>query len=221
MAEPSTNPTSKPNARRADWNSSCCRRSAPISTAASNAPNRPGDMSSTQPTICRIESTNYRPSSTPSPIDSTTTGRMTRLPDKLQQSISKPSAKATPRRLICAEPGHGLEGRWRSAYVADMRILVLRRLLIVLTGLAFLVGAAVQAMPPAAFMASACMGAANTATGDCCANMAMKDHPAPMKQVPCKGISLDCAKEFGCISSPALPAPSTALGSPIVYGHVA
>src|SRR3984893_19463705 len=104
-----------------------------------------------------------------------------------------------------------------------MRILVLRRLLIVLTGLACLVGAAVQAMPPAEFMAPACMGAANTATGDCCANMAMKDHatPAPMKQVPCKGISLDCAKEFGCIPSPALPSPSTALGPPTVYGRLA
>src|ERR1700704_6820697 len=102
-----------------------------------------------------------------------------------------------------------------------MCILFLRRLLIVVTGLAFLVGAAVRAMPPVESMAPTCMGAAKTATGDCCAHMAMKDHPAPMKQVPCKGISLDCAKEFGCISSPALPAPSTVLGSPIVYGHVA
>jgi hypothetical protein len=104
-----------------------------------------------------------------------------------------------------------------------MRILVLRRLLIVLTGLAYFGAAAVQAMPRAEFMAPACMGAAKTATGDCCAKMAMKDHaaPEPMKQVPCKGISLDCAKEFGCISSPALPAPSTALGSPTFYGRVA
>jgi hypothetical protein len=104
-----------------------------------------------------------------------------------------------------------------------MCILLLRRLLIALTGLAFLVGAAVQAMPPAAFMASAGMGAAQTTTGDCCAKMAMKDDatPAAMKQVPCKGISLDCAKEFGCISSPALPAPSTALGTPTVYVRVA
>jgi len=99
--------------------------------------------------------------------------------------------------------------------------LVLRRLLIVLTGLAFLVGAAVQAMPPAEFMASACMGAVKTSTGDCCANMAMKGHPAPMKKVPCKGISLDCAKEVGCISSPALPAPSTALATPTFYARVA
>src|SRR5580692_8954392 len=102
-----------------------------------------------------------------------------------------------------------------------MRIFVLRRLLLFLTGVAFLVGAAVQAMPPAEFMASPCMGAANTATGDCCANMAMKDHQAPMKHVPCKGISLDCAKECGCISSPALPAPSIALGPPTDYGHAA
>ena len=101
-----------------------------------------------------------------------------------------------------------------------MRILVLRRLLIVLTGLAFLMGAAVHAMPP---VASACMDAAQSAIDDCCVKMAMKDHatPAPMKQVPCKGISLDCAKQVGCISSPALPAPSTALGSPTAYGRVA
>ena len=104
-----------------------------------------------------------------------------------------------------------------------MCILFLRRLLIALTGLAFLVGAAVQAMPPAEFMASPCMGATKTATGDCCANIMMKDHatPAPMKQVPCKGISLDCANQPGCISSPALLAPSIALGSPTVYGRVA
>ena len=131
------------------------------------------------------------------------------------------AGRSRARKEPCCDSRGDLERRWRSAYVADMRILVLRRLLIVLTSLAFLVGAAVQAMPPAEFMASACMGAAKTATGDCCANMAMKDHPAPMKQLPCKGISLDCAKEFGCISSPALPAPSIALGSPTDYGRVA
>jgi len=104
-----------------------------------------------------------------------------------------------------------------------MRTLVLRRLLIILTGLAFLGGAAVQAIPTACFMAPASMDAANTATGDCCANMAMEDHaaPAPMKQVPCKGISLDCANQPGCISSSALPAPLIALGSPTAYGRAA
>jgi hypothetical protein len=101
--------------------------------------------------------------------------------------------------------------------------MVLRRLLIVLSGLAFLAGAAVQAMPSAHLMAAVCGDAAQTATSDCCAKMVMQDHamPAPMKQVPCKGISLDCAKQLGCISSQALPAPSTALGSPTAYGCVA
>src|SRR5437660_12730819 len=102
-----------------------------------------------------------------------------------------------------------------------MCILFLRRLIVVLTGLAFLVGAAVQVMPPAESMAPTCMGAAKTATGDCCAHMAMKHHPAPMKQVPCKGISLDCANQLGCISASALPAPLIALGSPPAYGRVA
>lgn len=100
-----------------------------------------------------------------------------------------------------------------------MRILVLRRLLIVLTGLFFLIGATVQAMQPAA----ACMDVAQPAIDDCCVKMAMKDHamPAPMKQVPCKGISLDCAKQVGCIYSPVLPAPLTALWSPTAYGRAA
>ena len=104
-----------------------------------------------------------------------------------------------------------------------MLILVLRRWLFILTGLSFLIGAAAQAMQPAKFMAPSCIDAAQIVTGDCCAKMAMKAHamPAPMKQVPCEGISLDCANQLGCISSQALPAPSTALGSPTAYGYVA
>lgn len=104
-----------------------------------------------------------------------------------------------------------------------MRILVLRRLLIVLTGVAFIFGATVQAVQPAEFIASAYMDAAQPSIDDCCVKMAMKSHatPAPIKQVPCKGISLDCAKQVGCIASPALPAPSIALRSPTVYARVA
>jgi hypothetical protein len=63
-------------------------------------------MSSMQLTICHIGSTKYRPSLMPSPTDSTTTGRTTPLQEKLRQSISKLSAKAIYRRLICSEPGH-------------------------------------------------------------------------------------------------------------------
>jgi hypothetical protein len=45
-------------------------------------------------------------------------------------------------------------------------------------GLGFLVGAAVQAMPRTEFVAPNCMDAAQSATLDCCANMAMKTLPA-------------------------------------------
>ena len=116
-----------------------------------------------------------------------------------------------------------LERRRRTVYVAAMRILFLRRLLIVLTGLAFLVGAGAQAMPSARLMAPALAGAGQTVMGVDCATMAMNGDAtlAPMKQVPCKGISLDCAKQLGCISLPALPALSTALGLPTDYARVA
>jgi hypothetical protein len=104
-----------------------------------------------------------------------------------------------------------------------MRILVLRRLLIVLTGVAFIFGATVHAMQPAEFIASAYMDDAQPSIADCCVKMAMKNHatPVPMKQVPCKGISFDCANQLGCISSQALLASSTALGSRTAYGYVA
>ena len=104
-----------------------------------------------------------------------------------------------------------------------MLILVLRRWLIILTGLSFLIGAAVHAMPRPEFMASGCMDGAQIVTGDCCAKMAMKDHgtQVPTKQMPCKGISLNCANQLGCISSPALWVSSIALGIPTVYGRVA
>ncbi|MGH6847872.1 MAG: hypothetical protein ACREC0_10660 [Methylocella sp.] len=104
-----------------------------------------------------------------------------------------------------------------------MWILMLRRFLIFLTGLAFLVGAGAQALPSARLMAPALAGAGQTVMGVDCLRMAMNGDatPAPMKQVPCKGISLDCATQLGCISSPALPAPSTALGFPIAYGRLA
>ena len=104
-----------------------------------------------------------------------------------------------------------------------MRLLVLRRLLIFLTGLAFLVGAGAQALPSARLMAPALAGAGQTVMGEDCARMAMNGDAtlAPMKQVPCKRISLGCTTQLGCICSPALPAPPAALGFPIAHGRLA
>jgi hypothetical protein len=104
-----------------------------------------------------------------------------------------------------------------------MWFFILRRLLIFLTGLAFLVGVGAQAVPSARLMAPTLAGAGQTMMGVDCARMAMNGDAtfAPMKQVPCKRISLDCATRLGCICSPALPAPPAGLGFPIAYGRLA
>jgi hypothetical protein len=55
-----------------------------------------------------------------------------------------------------------------------------------------------------------------------CATMTMHGNAelAPIKQAPCKRISLDCASQLGCICSPALPAPPPALASPVAWGRL-
>jgi hypothetical protein len=96
-----------------------------------------------------------------------------------------------------------------------MRVVSLRQLLIVLTSLAFLIGIGAQAMLSAWLTALSRASAEHTVMGESCATMttqANAGHAAPIKQEPCKRIS-----QFGCICSPALPAPSTPLASPIAW----
>jgi hypothetical protein len=71
-------------------------------TAASSAPSQAGDTSSTPPTNFPIASTRPNPSSTPSPIATTTTDPTRPLATKLQQGISEASAQSP----VCAEPAH-------------------------------------------------------------------------------------------------------------------
>jgi hypothetical protein len=85
-------------------------------------------------------------------------------------------------------------------------------LIIVFSGLGFL--AAVQAMPRAEFMAPNCMDAAQTATLECCANIAMKTRqlnpalrtatlpPSTIRQMLVRGPSY-----AGIISGKALTTP--------------
>ena len=81
--------------------------------------------------------------------------------------------------------------------------IALRKALIVLTSLAFLIGIGAQVMPSAVM-------------GESCAMMTMQGNPghAPMKQELCK------RAPSGCICSPALPAPSTPLASPFAWGRL-
>jgi hypothetical protein len=99
-----------------------------------------------------------------------------------------------------------------------MRVVALRKLVILLTSLAFLVGVEAQAMPSARLMVLPVASAGHTGMGEDCATMQVNGDL--MKQEPCKHISFDCAKQLGCICSPALPAPPTALASPVAWGRL-
>jgi hypothetical protein len=102
-----------------------------------------------------------------------------------------------------------------------MRFTALQKLVILLTGLVFLVGTGAQAMamPSARLMALSRTSAEYTVMREGCATMTMLGNAelTPTKQAPCKRISFDCASQLGCICSPALPAPPTALASPVAW----
>lgn len=102
-----------------------------------------------------------------------------------------------------------------------MLIGVLRRVAAVLTGLAFLGGAVVQALPPSDPAAMAAPAAA-VAMVDC-DSMAMapdRDPGAP-QPMPCKGVTPDCLKSMNCIGLPNLPTLVVQVAGPVAYGHVA
>ncbi len=106
-------------------------------------------------------------------------------------------------------------------YVLDMLIGLLRRVVIVLTGLAFLGGATVQALPPSD-LAPASTQPASDATADC-AHMAMAPahHPDSSQPMPCTGVTPDCLKAMGCIGFPNLPTAAGQVAEPVDYGRVA
>jgi hypothetical protein len=98
---------------------------------------------------------------------------------------------------------------------------VFRRLIVLLSVLAFVSGMTVQAVPSAQ-----ALGLSITERGAKpdpeCPRMAI-DHlgesmPVPL---PCKGIMLDCVKQMGCLGIPALPDRSAAVSVPVAYSIVA
>lgn len=99
-----------------------------------------------------------------------------------------------------------------------MMLRILRRLLIVITALAFMGGATLQAMPVADAQLKTSDTHMTTATGMPCEHMAiMKGAGAPI--LPCKGITSDCIKQMGCIGFPDSPQASV-LTAPITYAVV-
>src|SRR5882672_381790 len=96
-----------------------------------------------------------------------------------------------------------------------------RRLIVVLSALAFVSGMSIQAIPSAEALGL------STAEGDAkadpeCPRMAMEHHSQGMPiPLPCKGIMLDCVKQMGCLGTPALPDRADAVSVPVAYSMVA
>src|SRR3954449_1990400 len=104
----SSGPNSKRPVHPVTSPSSSCRPRGPSSTDMSSGPRDHGAMSSMPPTTCPAGSIVSSLSSTPSPIVSTTIDLIRPLADEPQPSTSQPAARK-PARLICPEPGHGLD----------------------------------------------------------------------------------------------------------------
>lgn len=99
---------------------------------------------------------------------------------------------------------------------------LLRCLVLVLIGLAFLGGTTMQALPPSA---AAMMARASAAPMPGCADMAagmMRNTGAPLPAAPVhKGITPDCVKLTHCLCVPDLPVQPRLAQAPVAYASVA
>jgi hypothetical protein len=102
-----------------------------------------------------------------------------------------------------------------------MLVRLLRRAVALLTALAFLGGATVQAMPPSHPLSAPGLDT-GAALADC-GHMAMPPaQPAgSTKPMPCDPVTPDCLKAMGCIGFPSLPTPAGHVPEPVEYGRVA
>src|SRR5260370_30112859 len=138
------------------------------------------------------------------------TGRIMFLRYKAQSAISSQPPQAFGRRFV-------LEDRLASVYFLSGMVVVLRRLALVVTGVAFLIGATVQAMPLSASSAISSL----KASGDC-AHMAVAEQAtASPAKAPCNAVTIDCIKAMGCIGSPTIPTRPDQLSRLIQYSPVA
>jgi hypothetical protein len=96
----------------------------------------------------------------------------------------------------------------------------LRRLIVVLSVLAFVSGMSIQAIPSAEALGLSAVAAGAKADPDC-PRMAMEHHSQGMPiPLPCNGIMLDCVKQMGCLGTPALPDRAGAVSMPVAYSMV-
>jgi hypothetical protein len=94
-------------------------------------------------------------------------------------------------------------------------LLLLRRLLVALTIVAFGGGMTIQAMPSAAALGFPTSSQADAA----CPHMATHD-PGTQKPLPTRGMDADCLKQMGCLGMASLPIRPGEPAAPVTYSKV-
>ena len=90
--------------------------------------------------------------------------------------------------------------------------LLLRRVLVALTIIAFAGGMTLQLLPP-----KEALTASHTAAPDCSHMAAMQAKTGSAPAMPCKGMDPECVKQMGCLGTASLPLPQPA--TPIVFAY--
>lgn len=97
---------------------------------------------------------------------------------------------------------------------------VCRRLTAILTAFVFIFAMSIQAAPSAQALDVRAPVKSTKADEPCPRMTAEHRNDGAPKQIPCKGIMLDCVKQMGCIGSPNLPSRSAELRTPVSYSTV-
>lgn len=97
-----------------------------------------------------------------------------------------------------------------------MALIIVRKLLVALTVVAFVAGMTMQATPSAAALGLPVVSKADAG----CPYMAMHQKAGEPQPVPHSGIDPDCVKQMGCLGTPSLPPRPAELPAPVAYGKV-
>src|SRR5438105_13026978 len=92
---------------------------------------------------------------------------------------------------------------------------ILRRVLVLVTIVAFAAGMTVQATPSAATLGFSSSSKADTG----CPHMATH-HPGKQRSMPTRGTDVDCIKQMGCLGTPNLPIRQAEPATPVSYTRI-
>ncbi len=92
---------------------------------------------------------------------------------------------------------------------------ILRRVLVLVTIVAFAGGMTVQATPSAA-----ALGLSSSSEADTGCHHTAAHHPGKQSPMPTRGTDTDCVKQMGCLGTPSLPIRQGEPTTPVSYTRI-